>query len=60
MTGGRIKRLRHFLKKEAFFLTYGDGISSINISKLLKFHKKNNGYATMTAVRPPARSGAIK
>ena len=60
MTGGRIKRLKVFLKKEPFFLTYGDGVSNINISKLLNFHKKNKSIATLTAVRPPARFGAIK
>mgnify|MGYP003689125647 CR=1 FL=1 len=60
MTGGRIKRLKPFLKKEPFFLTYGDGISNIDISKLLKFHNKSKSIATLTAVRPPARFGAIK
>lgn len=60
MTGGRIRRLKKYLKEETFFLTYGDGVSNVNIKKLLKFHKKNNGIATLTAVRPPARFGAIK
>jgi glucose-1-phosphate cytidylyltransferase len=60
MTGGRIRRLKPFLEKESFFLTYGDGISNVNIPRLLKFHKKNKGSATLTAVRPPARFGAIK
>jgi len=60
MTGGRIRRLKIFLKKEPFFLTYGDGLSNVNILKLLKFHKKNRGVASLTAVRPPARFGAIK
>ena len=60
MTGGRIKRLKMYLKNESFFLTYGDGISNVNISKLLKFHKKNKCIGTLTAVRPPARFGAIK
>ena len=45
MTGGRIKRLKVFLKKEPFFLTYGDGVSNINISKLLNFHKKKQKYS---------------
>ena len=40
MTGGRIKRLEKFLKKENFLLTYGDGLSDVNINKLIKFHKK--------------------
>ena len=60
MTGGRIKRLKKYLKNERFFLTYGDGISNINIKKLLKFHKKHKKSVTLTAVRPPARFGSIK
>lgn len=60
MTGGRLKRLRKYLKDESFFLTYGDGLSDINILKLLKFHNKNKKLVTVTAVRPPARFGALK
>ena len=60
MTGGRVKRLKKYLKNERFFLTYGDGISNINIKKLLKFHKKHKKSVTLTAVRPPARFGSIK
>ena len=60
MTGGRIKRLKKYLKNETFFLTYGDGVSDINLKKLLKFHKKNKNLVTLSAVRPPARFGAIK
>jgi glucose-1-phosphate cytidylyltransferase len=60
MTGGRLKRLKKFLKKETFFLTYGDGVSNVNLKKLLLFHKKNKKLVTLTAVRPPARFGAIK
>ena len=45
---------------KVFFLTYGDGLSDINIIKLLKFHKKNKKLVTVTAVRPPARFGALK
>ena len=60
MTGGRIKRLKKYLNNETFLLTYGDGISDVNIGKLIKFHKKNKKLATLTAVRPPARFGAIK
>ena len=60
MTGGRIKRLKKYLNNETFLLTYGDGISDVNIKKLIKFHKKNKKLATLTAVRPPARFGAIK
>ena len=60
MTGGRIKRLKNKLKNQTFLLTYGDGLSNVDINKLLKFHQKNRGYVTLTAVRPPARFGAIK
>ena len=60
MTGGRLKRLKTILGNERFFLTYGDGLSNVNIKKLLNFHKKNKKLVTLTAVRPPARFGAIK
>lgn len=60
MTGGRIKKLYSYLKNDRFFLTYGDGVSNVNLKKLLNFHKKNKGIATLTAVRPPARFGVIK
>ena len=60
MTGGRLKRLEKYLKGEKFFLTYGDGLSNVNLKKLLKFHKKNKKIVTVTAVRPPARFGALK
>ena len=60
MTGGRLKRLKKYLMGESFFLTYGDGLSDINITKLLKFHNDNKKLVTLTAVRPPARFGALK
>ena len=60
MTGGRLKRISKFVNKETFMMTYGDGISNVNLKKLLKFHKVNKKLVTMTAVRPPARFGAIK
>ena len=60
MTGGRLKFLKKLLQKdEEFMFTYGDGISNVNIKKLLKFHKKNKKMVTVTAVRPPARFGEI-
>tara|TARA_B100000767_G_C19696759_1_gene506514 strand:- start:131 stop:826 length:696 start_codon:yes stop_codon:yes gene_type:complete len=59
MTGGRIKRLKKYLNEE-FLLTYGDGLSNVNLDKLIKFHNKKNKLVTVTAVRPPARFGAIK
>jgi len=60
MTGGRLKRLKIHLKKETFMMTYGDGLSNINLKKLLQFHKKNKKLVTLTSVRPPARFGVIK
>jgi glucose-1-phosphate cytidylyltransferase len=60
MTGGRLKRLEKYLKNETFLLTYGDGLSNVNIKKLIRFHNNNKAFATLTAVRPPARFGAIK
>ena len=60
MTGGRVKRLSAFLKNDTFLLTYGDGVADVNIKDLIKFHKKNKKMITLTAVRPPARFGAIK
>ena len=60
MTGGRLKRLKDLLSDETFLLTYGDGVSNVNLKKLLSFHKKNKKLITLTAVRPPARFGAIK
>ena len=59
-TGGRVLRLKKYLKNEPFLLTYGDGVSDININKLIKFHKKNKKIVTVTAVRPPARFGALE
>ena len=59
LTGGRLKRLKNYLK-ENFLLTYGDGLSSVNINKLVSFHKKHKKLITLSAVRPPARFGAIK
>ena len=60
MTGGRLKRLKKYIGNETFMMTYGDGVSNVNLKKLLKFHKKNKKLVTLTAVRPPARFGAIK
>ena len=60
MTGGRLKRLKKYLGNDTFMMTYGDGLSNVNLNKLYKFHKKNKKMITLTAVRPPARFGAIK
>ena len=59
MTGGRLKRLKKYLD-QTFLMTYGDGLSNVNIKKLINFHKQNKKMITLTAVRPPARFGGIK
>tara|TARA_B100000941_G_scaffold290057_1_gene270952 strand:- start:2773 stop:3474 length:702 start_codon:yes stop_codon:yes gene_type:complete len=59
MTGGRLKRLKKHLN-ETFLMTYGDGLSNINLSKLINFHKVKKKLFTLTAVRPPARFGVVK
>ena len=60
MTGGRLKRLKKEIGNNTFMMTYGDGLSDVNINKLLEFHKKSKKLVTVTAVRPPARFGFIK
>lgn len=59
MTGGRIKRIKDFVGNEPFMLTYGDGVSDVNIDELVKFHKEKGGLATLTAVQPDGRFGVI-
>jgi len=59
-TGGRLKRLKRFLDDGTFLLTYGDGVSNVDISKLLKFHREHGRIATVSAVRPPARFGGLQ
>jgi len=59
LTGGRIKRLAPFLNNETFMLTWGDGVSDVNLDKLLEFHRSHGKLATMTAVRPQARFGHL-
>ena len=58
-TGGRIARVRDYLDDETFLLTYGDGVSNVDLSALLALHKKQNRTVTLTAVRPPARFGGL-
>ena len=61
MTGGRLKRVSNYVRgEESFCLTYGDGISNINITKLIDFHETQNVKATLTATIPPGRFGALK
>ncbi|MEM3593027.1 MAG: sugar phosphate nucleotidyltransferase, partial [Candidatus Micrarchaeia archaeon] len=59
-TGGRIKRLQKYIGNETFMLTYGDGVSDININKLVEFHKAHKKYATLTAVQPTGKYGVLK
>jgi glucose-1-phosphate cytidylyltransferase len=60
MTGGRLKRVRDYIKDEVeFCLTYGDGVSSVDITQLLAFHRQHQKLATLTAVYPPGRFGAL-
>jgi glucose-1-phosphate cytidylyltransferase len=59
MTGGRLKRIASYVGDEDFCFTYGDGLSDVNIRELIKFHKKRGGLATLTAVQPPGRFGAL-
>lgn len=60
MTGGRIKRAKDFIGNEDFLLTYGDGVSDVNINELLEFHKKHGKKITMTSIQPEGRFGALK
>ena len=59
MTGGRIKRAKNYIGNETFCLTYGDGVSDINIKKLIEFHKSQKALATLTAVQPTGRFGVF-
>lgn len=60
MTGGRIKRIKNYVGEETFCLTYGDGVSDVNIREVIEFHRNQNTLATLTAVQPPGRFGVIK
>lgn len=59
MTGGRIKRIQKYLGNETFMLTYGDGVSNVDINELTKFHKKNKRFATLTTVQPSGKFGSL-
>jgi len=59
MTGGRLRRVKNYLNDETFCFTYGDGLSDVNISKLIDFHKNKKSLATVTAVQPPGRFGTL-
>ena len=59
-SGGRLKRVKQYIKdEESFCFTYGDGVSDVNISELIEFHKSHNKLATLTATQPPGRFGAL-
>jgi len=60
MTAGRMKRLAHLINANTFMMTYGDGVSNVNLDALIEFHQTNKGLVTLTAVRPPARFGALE
>ena len=60
MTGGRIKRIQKFIGNESFLMTYGDGVSDVDIHSLLQCHKNRNKIVTLTAVRPGGRFGALE
>ncbi len=60
MTGGRIKRAESYLKDDTFLLTYGDGVSDVDLDKLVSFHKKNGKLMTLTSVQPDGRFGALE
>jgi glucose-1-phosphate cytidylyltransferase len=59
MTGGRIKKVSEHINNETFCLTYGDGVSNVDINALINFHEKNNSLTTLTAVKQPGRFGAF-
>ena len=59
MTGGRIKRIKDYIGEETFCLTYGDGVSDIDVGALLAYHREQGGLATLTAVQPPGRFGTF-
>lgn len=60
MTGGRLKRVQKYLDQEPFMMTYGDGVSDVDLNCLLEFHKQNKKYATITAIQPGGRFGVLE
>ena len=59
MTGGRLRRVKNYIGNEAFCFTYGDGVSDVDITQLIEFHRAQKTHATLTAVQPPGRFGAL-
>lgn len=60
LTAGRILKIKDYIKEDEFLLTYGDGVSDVNIRKLVEFHHENGKIATITTTQPPGRFGALK
>lgn len=60
LTGGRLKRINQYLNKDNFCFTYGDGVGNVNITELINFHREQKTLATLTAVQPPGRFGALQ
>jgi glucose-1-phosphate cytidylyltransferase len=60
MTGGRLRRVRSYLDKEPFCFTYGDGLSDVNVARLVEFHRREGRQATLTGVQPPGRYGTLQ
>lgn len=60
MTGARVRKVRHLVGNDDFFLTYGDGVSDVPIDRVLAFHRSHNAVMTLTAVRPPSRFGEVE
>ena len=60
LTGARVKRIEKYTDEDQFMLTYGDGVSNVNFNKLIDFHNQNNKIATLTAVQPEGRFGALR
>lgn len=60
MTGGRLLRIKDYVKSSTFCMTYGDGLSDINIAELIQFHKSHGRLATLSAIQPPARFGSLR
>ena len=59
LTGGRLMRVREYVGKESFCFTYGDGVADIDVGKLIQFHRSQRALATLTAIQPPGRYGAV-
>jgi glucose-1-phosphate cytidylyltransferase len=59
MTGGRLKRIQPYVENEQFMLTYGDGVSDVNIDQLVQYHRRHGKLATVTTVKPPGRFGTL-